>query len=238
MAKPKPKPARRVTAQTPAGAARAQGAGPNQVALAAVTPPIRLTCLLGPTPPLLAGRYGGWQTISRPQRVASVEWQGTDPFTLALDLLLDGYQDARSVEAACAALSSLALSPGGFQAPPSVGVWLPSLALPDTTWVIDTLEWGDNVVRAADQHGQVVRLRQDAKLTLLQLVTASSLRKLPPTTGRGAGGPSAARVPAPGGSRGVAKLAAKFHTTTKAILKASKLRDATRVKQGQQVRLR
>jgi len=212
------------------------GTGQRRVTIASLAPRLSVTCLLDDAPPKLSG-YGGWQTVARPQRRSIVEWQGLDPWLLELAVILDGWASRTSVEHDCATLATLATPGGAFQPPPTVGVNLPALVLPDTAWVIQTLDWGTNVIRDEDAKGNVYRLRQDAALQLIQLVEASTLRRQRPTAGRKKANAGSAKCPAPGGSRGVAKLAAAHHTTSAAILKANKLRDAAKVKAHQVLRL-
>jgi nucleoid-associated protein YgaU len=56
--------------------------------------------------------------------------------------------------------------------PPKVsisGVGIPS-EVPNKGWVIESLEWGDNVIWENQANGSMVRMRQDCTVNLLQYV--------------------------------------------------------------------
>ncbi len=122
------------------------------------------------------GGVGGWEVVPRPRRKPSVEWTGVpQPWMIALPLMLDGLDvlpgDNRSVEPKIDALISLAqIAPGRSQP------WVVTLSGPIRTrrpfmrWVINDLEWGEQVRRS-----DAARVQQTVTVTLLEYVEAEIL---------------------------------------------------------------
>lgn len=133
--------------------------------------------------PKITGGYGGWTVIPRPKRVGLTQWTGSDPIRLQFGIIFNGWGtlgggDMRSegkaannvsVEPQCNALSKLALPDRPSRSrPPTVKVSSPgNLPFDEKVYVIETLVWGDNVIRDRDSG---LRLRAGAAITLLEFI--------------------------------------------------------------------
>jgi nucleoid-associated protein YgaU len=114
---------------------------------------------------------GGWEVISRPHRVGLTNWAGSDPQRLAVPVVFEGFQNFDGQEIRISKLRRMAL-PAGGDSPPIVsvsGLGIPHLG--PSRWVIESIDWGDNVIWDNDRDsGSMVRLRQDCVVNLLQYV--------------------------------------------------------------------
>ena len=71
-----------------------------------------VSCLLG-SAVRITGGFGGWDIVSRPRRTAMTLWNGFDPITLELPLLIrtdnpNSYEAGKRIEADCITLGMLA----------------------------------------------------------------------------------------------------------------------------------
>jgi LysM repeat protein len=123
--------------------------------------------------PKMVGGGGGWDTVSRPRRVALTLWNGRDPYAMDIPILFDGWADDTSVEAAIARLNQMQMSPGPNVSPPTVQID-GAVPVKGATWVITSIDWGDNVIWTQDGNSGY-RLRQDAVVHLLQFVAEEKL---------------------------------------------------------------
>lgn len=150
----------------PAPAAAAPPAD-GRVILASSAPALRVIAYVGEAPPTRSEGYGGFEEIQRPRRTAFLEWRGRSLPRLALDLVLDGWATGASQEGFIRNLERWAQpAPETGNQPPPIFVGGPVPTDPTVPWVIDALEWGDDVLRRED--GQ--RVRQGFTLTLLEFV--------------------------------------------------------------------
>lgn len=147
---------------------------------------IRITCnalnlevngLLGPTNPVPVGGYGGWELQPRPHRVAVTNWAGRNPFTLSLDVLLDGWQQELSQERKIRSLELMALPTADLtpKRPPLVRVHGLSIPHPhqNAAWVIQDLAWGETLRSTSTGD----RVRQQVTISLMQHVDASNIEE-------------------------------------------------------------
>jgi hypothetical protein len=128
-------------------------------------PLVKITALMGDSPPTITGGYGGWTDVERPGRMSLTAWKGGAPLRLRLVVMLDGYAAGASVQSQVANLEKLARRPAGAAHPPLVRVG-GAIPHPSTNWVIEGLEWGDVALR--DAAGRLVR--QAATVSLVQFV--------------------------------------------------------------------
>lgn len=113
--------------------------------------------------------YGGWSVVPRQRRVGLTLWQGKEPLRMTVPLLFDGVANGASQELMISHLSRMALPPTVGGEPPVVTVAGRSLPKPGPTkWVIDSLQWGGNVIWGLANNGVYARLRQDCIVTLLE----------------------------------------------------------------------
>lgn len=139
----------------------------NQVPLGYVrfdtmNPQLSVQALMDSDRAQLAGRIGGWTSISRRRRVATTEWEGQDAHTMAVGIILDGYREDRSVQAEWDMLRQMGQKLEGQVQPPEVRV---TGALPGTSvrWVIQDVEPGD-----ARLNRSGILVRQFATVQLLE----------------------------------------------------------------------
>lgn len=143
---------------------------PGYVRLRCSDPKFDQTFLLGEEPPKLTGGVGGWEAVTRPRQIAMTVWNGTDPYQLEVNVVLNGYTGAyegggSSQEPAIRTL--LAAGRGDDESEPSTwdidGIpWIPA-----SEWVLNAVEPGDMVIR---RRSDFSRTRQDYVLTFLEHV--------------------------------------------------------------------
>lgn len=120
----------------------------------------------------VTGGVGGWETLDRSGRVQSVAWVGTPAVTWALPLILDGMDTDQSVESDVSRLLEWASSDSPSVPPAVLSVSAPAGRAPSgSTWVIQDIEWGEQVRNGANR-----RTQQELVLTLLEYVPGAVLR--------------------------------------------------------------
>lgn len=129
----------------------------------------------GEEPPTITDGYGGWEVLERPRRTGYVQWKGISPYRMKLACLIDGWREEKGVERVIERLSAMALPVEGGE-PPIVDV-IGATPLPEVRrWVIESLEWGTNVIWSEHTGDHpAYRRRQDVVVNLLQHVEAESL---------------------------------------------------------------
>jgi hypothetical protein len=120
-------------------------------------------------PPKMTGGFGGWEIVDRPRKTALTQWDGRDPFRMDIPILFDGLTEERGQELSISILSRMALPPDGSSGNPPLIRVTGAVPRTDVTWVIEAIQWGDNVIWSHIR-GSSVRLRQDAVVKLLQYV--------------------------------------------------------------------
>jgi len=133
---------------------------------------MRVVALLGADSPRVTDGYGGWTVVDRPRRTGVTLWNGRNPFTLELHLVLDGFLTGESVEADVTKLERMAMPPADGQEPPQIDVDGAAVPHDDLSWVISGIDWGSDIERDGSGH----RLRQDVTLTLLRYAREDRLR--------------------------------------------------------------
>ena len=140
------------------------------VILSSARPALRVPALLGDDPPTITATPG-WQETPRPRQAGFSEWTGAGLRRMVLPLVLDGWSGEVDQEPFITNLLRWCeASPQSGGEPPRVraaGDALP--CAPDDVWVVESLEFGDVVVRRGDGH----RLRQSLTLTLMEYEAAT-----------------------------------------------------------------
>jgi hypothetical protein len=118
--------------------------------------------------------YGGHPVGERPRRKSLTVYQGRQPFTLEVPMLL--WRDGASVERDRMAIDEMATSEGNLrtQAPPVVQIKASyTLPIPEplgtehtARWWIEDLVWGDEIRRQPHEGGYLTR--KEVVLTLLE----------------------------------------------------------------------
>jgi hypothetical protein len=120
----------------------------------------------------LEGGVGGWEVLDRPTREAMTAWRGTPGLTWTLPVSLVNLDSGISVERDIALLESWARPTDALGRPPQLVVAADVGRAPSTArWVINGIEWGEQIRNGANQ-----RIRQDLTLTLLKYVPGKILK--------------------------------------------------------------
>jgi nucleoid-associated protein YgaU len=136
---------------------------------------------------LVSSNYESFEVIERPQRVGFVNWKGHQPLTMTIPLLFEGrvfsdskHREGRSIEDLIQGLEALAgRGPGQGGQPPVLKITVKGgygSLVPhnfngeNVPWVINSIEWGDNIRRASSGH----RVRQQAVIEVIQYVKVKS----------------------------------------------------------------
>jgi hypothetical protein len=122
--------------------------------------------LRGDGVPKATDGMGGWTIVSRPRRTALTQWDGRNPYSMDLPVLFDGLGDNISVENDIARLFQMSVG-SDFTPPPTVTVD-GGVPVKGATWVINGIDWGDDVIYDQASKGNAYRLRQDAVVHLVQ----------------------------------------------------------------------
>src|SRR5262252_6436265 len=99
--------------------------------------------LRGDGAPKMVGGIGGWNIVARPRRVGLTQWGGREPYQMDVPILFDRWHDQNSVEREIRQLNKMAL--GYDYAPPPTVTMQGALPVVGATWVITSIDWGDNV---------------------------------------------------------------------------------------------
>jgi hypothetical protein len=127
--------------------------------------------LLGETPAHVTSGYGGWTVVARQRRVGLSVWNGREPIKMDVPILFDGVADEISQEVAISRLSRMALISSHSSEPSVVTVSSKGVPKPGPkNWVIESLDWGTDVIWDFSSKGVMARLRQDCVVHLLQYV--------------------------------------------------------------------
>jgi len=122
--------------------------------------------LRGDGPPTIMGGSGGWSVVSRPRRIGLTQWTGRDPYRMDVPILFDGWANKVSCEVGISILNQMAMG-YSYDPPPTVTID-GAIPVKHATWVIESIEWGTDVIWDASPNGINSRLRQDAVVHLLQ----------------------------------------------------------------------
>jgi len=122
----------------------------------------------------IVGGEGGWTLVDRPRRTSLTQWTGRQPYQMDVPVLFDGWRESESVEQDIRRLQIMSVG-SDFNPPPTVKI---DGALPvgGATWVITSIDWGDEVFWAQTPRGQYFRLRQDATVHLTEFVAEQRLK--------------------------------------------------------------
>jgi len=109
-----------------------------------------------------------------------VVWKGEDPWRMAVPVIFDGWIDDKNVEYDIRRTTQL-LQSRGDRVPPYTFRIDGALPVSGGVWVMETIDWGDNVYWRRNR-GSGVRMRQDATLNCLEYEpeTVLTINKPPP----------------------------------------------------------
>jgi hypothetical protein len=194
-----------------------------------------VSVLLGDGVPTPTGD-GGWEAVTRPRQEGFVEWVGTQPISMDVPVMLDGFAAGDSVEPAIALLLTMTRNRQGARSEPPV-VRLTGAPVPhqNLLWVISNIGWGDVARRGSDG----ARIRQVATITFLEYRAPDVLVRRPsPAQRHKKGGSHRTYVVHKGDT--LPKIAARLLHNSKRwreIAKLNNLRDPNHLKVGTRLRL-
>lgn len=145
----------------------------KHVTFTASAPRMSVRCYPGASAPKVTGGYGVIASVTRSQRRSLTRWSGSDPITLSIPILLDGYFRGRSVEQEKENLERMA-GIGGEN--PKIKITGTGKLVPhaeDHEWYITSIDWDDELL---DAHGR--RVRQFGTVQVSQVVEAKTEKSL------------------------------------------------------------
>jgi LysM repeat protein len=198
-----------------------------------------LRILKGETAPKLTDGFGGWDITARPKQVGLTTWAGVNPFKISIPVVFEGWGDDTGQETRIHKLERMAMPVGSGE--PAV-VTLTGSGLPTrgvTQWVIESLDWGDNVIWDFADDGSMVRMRQDCVINMIQYVADDrvAFSRLP-NVQPGAGAWPKHHVWHAGDT--LQRLAAYFYHNSKRwnwIADANNIRDPKSIKVGRVIKI-
>lgn len=144
---------------------------------------LQVTCLRGEEPPTITDGYGGWTVNDRPRRIGYPFWPGVNPLKMKVPCLFDGWAKGVNVEDGIGTLARMGQPVGGTGSQPPILNVIGAVPRPDIDrWVVESMEWGSNVIWGFGPSGATKRFRQDVIVNLIQYIAATPLRhrsKLP-----------------------------------------------------------
>lgn len=124
---------------------------------------VDLRVLHGDGPATPTGGVGGWQQVARTDAKSMTEWSGNDTFTQDIPVLLNGFKEGNVVQGQANDIIALGRKTDDDEVPPvfrMVGaIWMPWLP-----WVLEDVEWTDEVIRDDDTR----LLRQEVVLKVAE----------------------------------------------------------------------
>lgn len=110
-----------------------------------------------------SGGVGGWESIDRPRRPQATVWQGQPSESVQFILFFDKWVDGVSVEPQLQTLRQMGTPHPKTDEPPRLRLVYGKLGRGKALWVIDTIEWGEELRR-----GDLKRTRAEVTVTLLR----------------------------------------------------------------------
>jgi hypothetical protein len=161
------------------------------VRIIAKDPPIDITIPMG-NGPALPGGFGGWITVDRQDDVSVTDWEGQQPLTEDVPLLLDAYGTGDTVQREWNTVKKLGRDPNGDERRPPVFKVEGPLDAPDgKAWVLPTEGIEINSASVIkDNAGRYLRV--EFTLHLVEYVPPDTIRRRKKHSGRRGIGPNQA----------------------------------------------
>jgi hypothetical protein len=145
----------------------------KHVTFASRSPRLSVRCYPGEGAPEVTGGYGIINNVARSQRRSLTRWSGSEPVTLSIPILLDGYRRGRSVEQEKTNLERMA-GIGGMN--PRVKITGTGKLVPhadEWEWYVTGIDWTGELL---DVFGR--RVRQFGVVNVCQVVDAATEKSL------------------------------------------------------------
>jgi LysM repeat protein len=147
------------------------------IRIIAKDPGIDIEIPMGDGPAIPTGGFGSWIAIPRQDDVAVTDWEGQEPLTEAVPLLLDGYAKGDSVQREWNTVKKLGRDPNGDERrPPVFKVYGPIDAPEGKSWVLPDGGITPNtasIIKSND--GDLLRI--EFTLSLLEYVRPDTIRR-------------------------------------------------------------
>jgi hypothetical protein len=127
---------------------------------------IQVKVLRGDGIPKPTDGVGGWTIVQRPRRTAITQWDGRNPYAMDVPVLFDAINSGASVENDVSKLFQMGVG-SDFDPPPTIQID-GGLPIKGATWVINAIQWGDDVIWVQEGKSPPYRQRQDAVVSLVQ----------------------------------------------------------------------
>jgi hypothetical protein len=154
------------------------------VRIIAKDPAIDITIPMGNGPAIPTGGLGGWIAIQRQDGIAVTDWEGQEPLTEAVPLLLDGYATGETVKREWNTVKKLGRDPNGDERkPPVFKVYGPIDAPEGKSWVLPDggiTPNADSIIKQND--GDLLRI--EFTLSLLEYVNPETIKRHKKRSGR------------------------------------------------------
>lgn len=141
-------------------------AATGRITFVSKDPDLDFSCWLGNDGVKVTGGYGGWEIVQRPRRLSLTQWNGRDPISMDIAIVLDGFQHRDSVESEIDKLETMAQNQQDFDAPPVVNIFGAAVPHQHLDYVITNIQWGDQIRRMSDGD----RIRQEAVVSVVRYV--------------------------------------------------------------------
>lgn len=128
---------------------------------------------------VLTQGFGGWETVSRPERVALTRYVGNDPIGQDVPILLDGYADDENVEPI---LDRLLRQSRAGDRPPTIWRLSGPVFYPEKRWVVAGIQFGETLRTPVEVPGtgrfyeSAIVTRQRAVISFLEYVPPDQIR--------------------------------------------------------------
>ena len=169
-----------------------------------------------------------WKSVTRPKRTSIILFDGTDAYELDVPVLLDGWAGSDSIEADIAKLNQMRFSHADLSRPSRIRID-GALPVKGATWIISSIEWGDNVIWHTEGD-KVFRYRQDAVVHLIQYVPEATLTGIKPFKTND-------KIITVKKGQTIKQVANGDHTKAKAIQKANNVRDVKSITANERLRV-
>lgn len=147
---------------------------------------VDLKVLMGEGPATITGGLGGWQQTERPDAKSLTEWIGQGSVTQSVPVLLNGLKESNSVQGQANDIIALGRNTEDDEVPPVFRMF-GAVHFSWLTWVLEDIEWTDEVIRDRD----TTLLRQEVILHVAEFVDPDQIRikrvRHPFGTGKGGG---------------------------------------------------
>jgi hypothetical protein len=144
----------------------------GKITFKSTDPNMSFTCWLNNDGVKVTGGYGGWDVVQRPRRLSLTQWNGRDPISMDIAILIDGFASNDSVENECLILEKMA-GVGGkdFNDPPVVNLEGAAVPHRNQDYRITNIQWGEMIRRVSDGD----RTRQEAVVSVIRDVRADKI---------------------------------------------------------------